>query len=623
MSAYNSYDGTPCTSNKWLLTDILRNEWGFKGIVVSDYGSVGGIMDAHHTAATKKDAAKQAIEAGLDVELPNIYIYGESLLEAVNEGMVSESTIDQSVRRILEAKFRLGLFDDPYVDPKEAEKINDSKEHRELALQAAREAIVLLKNEKNVLPLDKNLNSIAVIGPFAEAAKLGGYSGFGMKTVSPLEGIKNKVSSDTKFIFEKGCDVGMTMLPQIKSDHLIPADGKKGEPGLKGEYFNNMDLSGKPDLVRIDKQVHFDWGGQSPDDAIKSEHFSVRWTGKLTPPETGDYQIGVTTDDGVRLYIDGKLVIEYWKDRAPTSNFITMKLEAGKEYDIKMEYYENGGGAFASLGWDYKSDYNKAIQQAVEAAEKVEAVILCLGILEGEGRDRASLDLPGQQEELIKKVTALGKPTVVVLIGGSAITMLNWKDDVHAIVEAWYSGEEGGNAIADVLFGDYNPAGRLPITFPQSVAQVPLYYNTKPTGRGYDYIDMNGKPLFPFGYGLSYTEFEYSNLKISQQKIKTNERATISFDIKNIGKIKGDEVVQLYLHDIVGSVSRPLKELKGFKRIALEPGEKRTIEFELMPDDLAMLDINLNWIVEPGQFEVMIGSSSEDIRLQGIFEVVR
>lgn len=623
MAAYNSYDGTPCSSNRWLLTDILRKEWGFKGFVVSDYGSVGGILDLHRTAANKKEAAKQAIEAGMDIELPNIYIFGEPLLEAVKEGLISESTIDQSVRRILTIKFKLGLFDDPYVDAKQAEKINDCEQHRELALQAAQQAIVLLKNENNILPLDKKVNSIAVIGPYADVVNLGGYSGLGMKTVTPLEGIKNKVNSATKVIFEKGCEGGVPKLPPIQSEHLILADGKEDQAGLRGEYFNNMNLSGKPELVRIDQQVQFDWGGQSPNNDINSDQFSVRWTGKLIPPETGEYQIGVTTDDGVRLYIDGKLVIEFWQDRGPTSNIISMELEKDREYDIRMEYYENGGGAYASLGWDYKPDYNKELQKAVQAANNADVTILFLGIIEGEGRDRANLDLPGQQENLIKQITESGKPIIIVLTNGSAVTMQNWIKDVPAIVEAWCLGEEGGNAIADVLFGDYNPGGKLPITFPQSVAQCPLYYNTKPSGRGYDYVDLSGKPLFPFGYGLSYSTFEYSNLKIAQQKIKTNERAIISAEIENTGKVKGDEVVQLYLHDVVGSVSRPLKELKGFKRITLDPGQKKTVEFELMPEDLSMFDKNMSWIVEPGSFEVMLGSSSADIRLQGTFEVVQ
>ncbi len=623
MAAYNSYDGTPCSSNRWLLTQVLREEWGFEGVVVSDYGSIGGIFDLHRTAATKKEAAKQAIEAGMDIELPNIYIYGEPLLEAVKEGLVSEKTLNQAVRRILKLKFQLGLFDEPYVDPLKAEEINDCPQHRQLALQAARESIVLLKNDNHLLPLDKKIKTIAVIGPNATEARLGGYSGFGMQTVSPLDGIRAKVSSSTRIVFARGAESSVNVLPPIQSIHLIPADGKPGQHGLRGEYFNNMEFAGSPVLVRIDPQIHFDWGGGSPHPSIHAEQFSVRWTGKLIPPKTGIYQIGVTTDDGVRLFIDGKKVIEYWQDRSPATDVVSLKLEKGRPYDIRIEYYENAGGAFAGLAWDFKPDYDSEMEKAVQAAKSAEVVILCLGISEGEGRDRSNLDLPGQQEQLIKRIAATGKPIVVVLINGSAVTMQKWINDVGAIVEAWYPGEEGGNAIADVLFGDYNPGGKLPITFPQFVGQCPLFYNTKPTGRGYDYIDLSGKPMFPFGYGLSYTQFEYSGLHIDREKIKPNESVKISCEVKNGGKIKGDEVVQLYLHDVVGSVSRPLKELKRFQRITLNPGETKRIEFELKPDDLSLYDAAMNWVVEPGLFTVMIGSSSEDIRLQGELEVVR
>ncbi|MDZ7264574.1 MAG: glycoside hydrolase family 3 C-terminal domain-containing protein [candidate division KSB1 bacterium] len=622
MAAYNSYDGTPCSSNRWLLTDVLRGEWGFQGFVVSDYGSVAGILDLHRTAADKLETAKQAVEAGMDVELPNIYIFGEPLLEAVKKGLIAEAIIDQAVRRVLTAKFKLGLFENPYVDPKEAARINDSPAHRQLARQAAREAMVLLKNENRVLPLAKDIKTLAVIGPYANSAPLGGYSGFGMKTVTPLEGIKHKVAATTKVIFEPGGFIGMPMLPQIQPEHLIPAGAKAGEQGLKAEYFNNMDLSGKPVLVRIDRQVHFDWGGGSPDPAVRTEQFSARWTGKLVPPVTGRYRLGVMTDDGVRLYIDGKLVIEYWRDRGPTADVITMELEAGREYDVRMEYYENGGGAFASLGWDYQPDFDKNIQQAIMAVQQADAAVLFLGVIEGEGRDRANLDLPGQQEQLIKAVSATGKPTIVVLMTGSAVTMQHWVQDVPAIIEAWYPGEEGGNAIADVLFGDYNPGGKLPITFPQSVAQVPLYYNTKPTGRGYDYVDMTGAPQFAFGHGLSYTRFEYSNLTLAPTTMRADQNLVVSCDIKNVGSMAGDEVVQLYLHDVIGSVARPLKELKGFQRVTLAPGETKTVRFVLTPEHLSMYDAKMNWGVEPGQFEIMIGSSAADIRLQGKFEVI-
>ncbi len=623
MAAYNSLDGIPCSSNRWLLTKILREEWGFSGFVVSDYGSVGGIFDLHRTAANKSEAAKQAIEAGMDVELPGVYIFGEPLLEAVQQGMVKESTIDQAVRRVLTAKFALGLFDNPYVDPDAAERINDCESHRQLARQAAQKAIVLLKNDNRVLPLKKNLKSIAVLGPLANVAKLGGYSGFGMKTISPLEGIRAKVDPKTQVTFKRGCLLELVTLPPIPADYLTPVGDKTGEKGLLGEYFNNMDFSGDPVLVRVDREIHFDWGGGAPDEAVNSEQFSVRWTGKLTAPATGEYQLGVTTDDGVRLFLDGQLLIEYWKDRSPMTNTVSVKLEKNRQYDIRMEYYENAGGAFASLGWNYQPDYSREINEAVQAAKNADAAIVVVGIIEGEGMDRSNLDLPGFQEKLISDVAGTGTPTIVVLINGSAITMQNWYKKVQAIVEAWYPGEEGGHAIADVLFGDYNPGGKLPITFPQYVGQVPLYYNHKPTGRGYDYVDLSGKPLFPFGYGLSYTEFEYSNLAIDPPEVKSGQRVKITFDLKNIGTMAGDEVVQLYIHDPIASIARPIKELRGFQRLHLQPGEKASISFELTSDDLSLWDANMKWVLEPGRFDIFIGSSSEDIRLQGSFEVVK
>lgn len=622
MAAYNSLEGIPCSANKWLLTDVLKKEWGFKGFVVSDYGSASGIYSAHHTAATKKEAAKQAIEAGLDVELPGIDIYGEPLLQAAKEGLVSESTIDEAASRVLRAKFRLGLFEKREADPEYAEKINDSAEHRQLARQAAQEAIVLLKNQDNFLPLRKDIKSIAVIGPNADAARLGGYSGFGMKVVTVLEGIKNKVSPAAKVHYAQGCQLEWTALPPIAAENLVPAGAKAGMHGLKAEYFNNMTLTGTPALTRIDKQVNFNWESGSPDPKINSDQFSARWTGKLVPSETNIYQLSITTDDGLHFYLDGKLLVDKWYDRGPTSDYISLKLEAGHPYDILIEYYENGGGAVAHFGWNLKPREDIGIQEAVSAAKNSEAAIIVTGISEGEGRDRSKLELPGLQEELIKAVSKTGVPTVVVLINGSAVTMANWIDKATAIVEAWYPGEEGGNAIADVLFGDFNPGGRLPITFPQSVGQCPLYNNYKPTGRGYDYVDLSGKPLFPFGYGLSYTKFDYSNLQITPQKINQKDEVRVSVDIQNTGERKGDEVVQLYLHDPVSFPARPVRELKGFKRITLEPKEKKTVTFVLTPEQISFLDIKLKSVVEPGTFEVMVGSSSEDIRLKGTFEVL-
>jgi len=621
MAAYNALDGVPCSANHWLLTDLLRGEWGFQGFVVSDYGSVGGIMDAHHTAATKEEGARQAIEAGLDVELPGIYMYGEPLLKDVKDGSVAASTIDVAVARVLAAKFRLGLFEHPDVDPQSAGRINGSEEHRALARTAAQEAIVLLKNDGDVLPLKKDLKTLAVIGPRADVASLGGYSGLEMKVITPLEGIRKRVSPGTKVVYQKACELNPGALPPISGDYLVPPDAQPGEHGLRGEYFNTMDLAGPPALVRIDRQVDFDWNSSSPDHAINPTRFSVRWTGKLISPATRNFQLSVTTDDGVRLFIDGKLVIDSWHDRAPGSDIITLKLQAGKSYDIRMEYFQNAGGASASLGWEFRPENDNQFNAAVEAARTSDAAVIFAGITEGEGQDRAFLDLPGQQEDLINAVAETGVPTIVVLVNGSAVTMRRWVNKVSGIVEEWYGGEEEGNAIADVLFGDYNPGAKLPITFPQSVGQVPLYYDHKPTGRGDDYVDLSGTPQFPFGFGLSYTRFVYKNLAITPSSMTAGGAITINVDVKNAGARKGDEVVQLYLHDAVRSVTRPVKELKGFRRITLEANEQRTVSFTLNASDLAFLDEHLTSVVKPGQVEVLIGSSSEDIRQKGTFAI--
>jgi beta-glucosidase len=606
-----------------LLTDVLRKEWDFKGIVVSDYGSIPGMMDLHHTTGSLKETAEQAINAGMDVEFPNVYCYGEPLLNAVKEGQVKESTLDESVRRVLTVKFQLGLFDHPFVDAKAAGKISDAPAHRQLARRAAQESIVLLKNDGNLLPLEKNLKSIVVIGPDAVQVRLGGYSGFGMKTVSILDGIRNAVSANTAILYEKGFELRQGALPPIPASNLLPAGGKESERGLRGEYYANQDLTGTPALVRIDPQVDFDWSVGSPDPAIPVDHFSIRWTGKLISPITGAGKISVTSDDGVRLYTDGKLVVDSWVNRGPTTDVVNLKFEEGRQYDLRIEYFESGGPGSMSLGWEISNTRDPQVESALEAARRSEVVIIVAGVVEGESQDRALLDLPGSQENLIREIAAMGKPVSVVLIGGSPITMSGWLDSVQSVLMAWYPGEEGGNAVADVLFGGYNPGGRLPVTFPRHVGQLPLYYNHKPSGRGYDYVNMSGKPLFPFGYGLSYTDFEYSNLSITPNSIAANGKVTVSVEVKNAGALKGDEVVQLYLHDPVASVARPVKELRRFKRISLAPGEVKTVTFELTRDDLAFPDRKMNYIVEPGAIEVMIGSSSEKIRLRGSFEVIR
>ena len=622
MASYNSLDGLPASAHPWLLTTVLRKEWGFSGFVVSDYGSAAGIMNMHHVASNEKEAAALGINAGLDVELPDVYIYGQPLLEAVRENLVSGPTLDEAVRRVLRVKFRLGLFDDP-MTPERSERLDTSAAHRSLALQAARQSIVLLKNEKQTLPLRKDLRSLAVIGPAADAPRLGGYSGSGQNVVTMLQGITRALGGVKRVQYSKGCELGFASLPSIPAENLRPTGGKPGQRGLRGEYFANATLSGPPALTRVDERVHCEWQMGSPDSSIPVERFSARWTGKLVPTESGKYRLGASTDDGLRLSLDGKLLIDSWYDRGASLDFVNVELVAGREYDLVMEYYENVGWAYASLVWQRDVGTDPRIAEAVALAKKSDAAVIVAGIQEGEGYDRSSLDLPGDQETLIREVAKTGTPTIVVLMAGSAVTVRHWADGVKAIVDVWYPGQEGGTALAEVLFGDINPGGRLPITFPQSVGQVPLYYGHKPTGRGNDYVEMSGKPQFPFGFGLSYTQFEYTNLTLTPERLTAGGSVRVSMDLRNSGSREGDEVVQLYLHDPVASVVRPVKELKAFRRVTLAPGERQTIVFTLDSAAFSLLDRDLKPVIEPGAVEILVGASSEEIRLKGTLTVVK
>jgi len=624
MTSYNSLNGRPCTSNNWLLNKKLKDEWGFNGFVISDAGAVGGANVLHFTAKDYTDATRQSIENGLDVIFQTSYNHYPLFYDAFEKGLIDKVAIDEAVKRVLRAKFKLGLFENPYIIPAEAEKYNASKKHGNIAKKAALESIVLLKNEANTLPFSKELKSVAVIGSDATEARLGGYSGPGNNTVSILDGIKNKLGKNCKINFAKGCERNSSDFITISSENLFSYKNNKKENGLKGEYFNNTSLEGEAELVRTDAIIDFRWTLFSPDqEKINYDQYSVRWTGKLVPDKTGDFQIGIYGDDGYRLYLNNELIIDNWQKQSLRQITKCYHFEKGKEYDLKLEFYETVGNVNFKLIWNLgvDNDWQNQIQQAVDIVNKCDIAIVVAGIEEGEFRDRAFLNLPGHQEEMIKEIAKTGKPIAVVLVGGSAIVMNEWKNDIPAIVDVWYPGDEGGNAVADVLFGDYNPAGRLPITFPIDESQLPLYYNHKPTGRGDDYVNLSGKPLFPFGYGLSYTTFDYSYLKIKSPVINADQTTSISFKLTNTGNYDGDEVVQLYIKDLYASVARPVMELKGFKRIHLEKGKTKEISFEITPDLLSMLNEDMKRIVEPGDFRIMIGASSNDIRLTKILTV--
>jgi beta-glucosidase len=488
MASYNEIDGVPSHANKWLLEKVLREEWGFKGNIVSDYYGIPQLESLHHVAGNKAEAARLALEAGVDIELPDPDSY-LTLVQLVKDGKVSEASVDRAVARNLRAKFLLGLFENPYVDPDRAVNVTNSQNHRELAAEAARRSIVLLKNDNNLLPLDQNgLKSIAVIGPNADRAHLGGYSDNPGRGISVLQGITNKVGSKIKVTHALGC--------------------------------------------------------------------------KITK-EGGDW----------------------WADTSHLSD---------------------------------PAEDSKLIAEAVDVTKAADLAVLVLGGNEDTNKegwadnhlgDRDSLDLVGRQNDLVKAVLETGKPTIVLLINGGPLSVNYIAERVPAILEGFYLGQETGVAVADVLFGIYNPAGKLPVTFPRSVGQLPSYYNRKPTARR-GYLFTSKEPLFPFGYGLSYTTFEYSNLKLSAPQIGPAGQTKVSVTVTNTGKRAGDEIVQLYIHDLVSSVTRPVMELKDFKRISVAPGESKTVEFVITPDKLSFLDLNMNRTVEPGWFDIMLGTSS-------------
>ena len=498
MPSYNEIDGVPSHANRWLLERILREEWGFTGYIASDYFGVNELITRHHVAANAADAAKRAIEAGVDMELPHIQC-NDALLQQIKDGRVSMATLDRAVARILRAKFLLGIFDHPYVDPDEAERVNESPEHRALALKAAREAIILLKNENNLVPLDRTrMRSIAVIGPNAGRVELGEYSGGPTHKVSILDGIKQKVGDQIKVNYSEGCKI-------------TEGDPKTGQPNWS---YDNVRLA-------------------SPAENAKKIAEAVNVA------RASDVAIVVVGDN----------------------------VETTRE-----------GWAENHLG------------------------------------DRDNLDLLGQQNDLVKAIVETGKPTIVFLIGGRPLSINYVVEKVPAIFEGWYLGQETGTAVADVLFGDVNPSGKLSITIPRNVGQLPVYYYQKPSAKR-GYLFSNKEPLFVFGHGLSYTTYKYGNLHITPDKTGPAGQTTVTVDITNTGRMAGDEIVQLYIRDQVSSVTRPIKELKDFRRVHLEPEQTRTVQFVITPDKLSFLNEDMRRVVEPGLFDIMVGPSSSSDKL--------
>ena len=517
MNAYHEIDGIPCGASTELLTDVLRQEWGFEGIVVSDYFTIDNLQSYHRIAPDKANAASIALTAGIDIELPKYDYYAQPLKEQVKKGVVSEKLIDRAVSRILRLKFMLGLFEDTYVNPEDTARIFDMPDHRKLALEAAQKSLVLLKNEGNILPLDKNIKTIAVIGPNADSQRnlLGDYT--------------------------YAAHIGLTVMTTSALDATL------------------LGVDAKPD--------------------------------QMTVPV-------VTILEGIKARVSPKTKVLYAK------------------------------------GCEVSDMSKDGFEEATKAAQQADLAVVVIGGKSGlapdctcgEMRDSAELRLPGVQEDLVKAIYETGTATILILVDGRPLA-LGWIiEKIPAIIEAWLPGEEGGNAVADALFGNYNPSGKLPISFPEKVGQVPVYYSHKPSGARSqlwgDYVDASTRPTFEFGYGLSYTTFKLSNLVIEPKRAPLTGKISIKVDIENTGNRSGEEIVQLYINDVVASITRPVKELKGFKRIALEPGETKTVEFELPIETLGFYDKDMKLTVEPGMFKVMVGRSSKDISQKGEFEVI-
>jgi beta-glucosidase len=616
MGAYNELNHVPCNANMFLLNDLLRRQWGFEGYVVSDCGAIFDMLYGHHFFKTGAEAVARSILAGCDLNCGSAY--RRYLQEALYQGLLEEKNLDSALTRILSARFRLGEFDPPEIVPYSSITIDklDCKENRDLALEVAQKSIVLLKNG-GMLPLSKDkIKSIAVIGPNAANAQLGIYSGFPNVQVSPLDGIKDKSASlGIKVEYTLGCNIGGGLASPIEPQYFSKVEGTN-KTGMKGEYFDNMKLSGNPLLIRIDSNIDFSFGTNSPAPGIPEDQFSIRWTGKIIAPDTV-YHIGTSCDDGARLYVDGKLVIDDWTEHGEKPMNAEIKLIPGREYEIVLEYFDNSFGATAKLTWDLGQ---KNFSKAKEVAAKKDAVILILGISPGisqEELDRTEIALPQVQRDLINEIASVNPNIVIVLVNGGPVALLGTEDKANAIVEAWYCGEFGGNAIADILFGDVNPGGKLPETFYESTKQLPPISDYDLINHPRTYMYFNQHVLFPFGHGLSYTQFTYSNLSISSDKINKDGKIEIQFTIRNTGKMKGDEVAQVYVHYSDASIKVPINQLKRFQRISLMPDESKTLKFEIPTSELSFYDTSTNdFKIGLGHWEIQIGSSSKDIRFK-------
>ncbi len=613
MSSYNLVNGHHASANRYLLTDVLKNEWGFDGMVMSDWGGV------HETTA---------VQAGNDLEMPaGEHMSLPKLKAALAQGSVTQAAVDDSVRRILRTVIRVGLLDGPMN--REPGQVN-SHAHRQLAREAAEQGIVLLKNDRDLLPLnDRRVRSIAVIGQAATHLQFGALGSPEVKPlhkVEFLEGIKTRARG-----------IAVTYVPTELASEPLPVSavtppGNPNTNGFQAEYFTNRDLQGEPALKRVESAIEIE-NPTLPAPDFPNTDFSIRWTAQLTAPEDGDYTFTFSGDDGFRVFLDGKRLIDHWVAGPETPVSGEVKLQAGKAYDLRVEYFQGGGHYVGRLHW--RRLQQSPFAEAVAAAKKADVAIVAVSTWreEIEGRDRPSMELPYLQGELIRAVATANKRTIVVLNNGAPVAMNEWVKAVPAVIETWFPGQEGGAALAAILFGDINPSGKLTETLAANRFDYPDAANFPGQNHqvryeegiyvGYRHFDKAGiQPLFPFGHGLSYATFRYQQIKLSQTEMQPDGSVTASVKITNTGKRAGAEVVQLYIHDPRPEIDKPVRELKSFAKVALQPGESKTVAFKIAGRDLAYFDESgKQWKARAGLYEMQIGASSRDIRQRAVLKL--
>ncbi len=622
MAAYNRLNGVPCIANRWLLTTVLREEWGFRGTVVTDCNGIEDLYRGHRYLPGPREAIAAAIHSGVDIECGNTFV--PYLPELAEKNVVATPFIDSAVRRIMRSRFLLGLYDPPSQVPytKIPLSVVDGPEHRELARQAAREAIILLRNEGSLLPLDTaRLRRVAVLGPLADVALLGGYTGRYSHAVSPLEGLRNALGAD-KILYEKGTDVTI-VLPPLPDTLLLPPEGYGEGHGLLGEYFSDTSFRGTPVVTRLDSTIDFDFGKKAPLPGMPGQYYAIRWTGRFVAPVTGDYYLGGDFDDIFRLWFDGKKVIDRSRNRNRSSAVVRVHLEKGRKYPLRLEFMQLWYKGRVTLGGGMPDPHR--YDRAVALAREADVAIVVAGIddrVEGEGRDRVFLHLPGDQQAFIEAVLEANPRTVLVLQNGGPVSLPSLHDRVPAIVETFCNGEEGGNALADVLLGRYNPAGRLPLTVYRSVDQLPGIsdYDLR-KGRTYLYYSRLARlhpeapePLWCFGHGLSYTHFSYGPLRVERRRVAPGDSVYVTVEVTNTGDYDGDEVVQLYARAPWGEEG-PDRQLVAFRRVTVPRGRTVTVPLTFAVDELGHWDMQHHRrTVEKGEVILAVGSSACDIR---------